>query len=123
MSGPVEATEAPPTPDCGQAAPPVVEVSDAREAEVGRTRVRRALPQRTRRTVGPWCFADHFGPLDVTDGVRFDIGPHPHMGLATVTWLHSGELVHHDSLGSEQPLRPGELNLMTSGYGISHSEE
>ncbi|HVV76280.1 MAG TPA: pirin family protein [Mycobacteriales bacterium] len=123
MSGPVDDVTAPPTPDCGRAAPPIVEVSDARAAEVGSTPVRRALPQRSRRTVGPWCFADHFGPLAVTDEIAFDIGPHPHMGLATATWLHSGELVHHDSLGSEQPLRPGELNLMTSGFGISHSEE
>jgi redox-sensitive bicupin YhaK (pirin superfamily) len=123
MSGPVEAAEAPLTPDCGDAAPPTVEVSDARDSQVGATRVRRALPQRARRTVGPWCFADHFGPLEVADDVSFEIGPHPHMGLATVTWLHAGQLVHRDSLGSEQPIRAGELNLMTSGRGISHSEE
>lgn len=123
MSGPVEATEAPLTPDCGTAVPATVEVSDAREATVGATHVRRALPQRTRRTVGPWCFADHFGPLEVADDVAFEVGPHPHMGLATVTWLRAGELVHHDSLGSEQPIRAGELNLMTAGRGISHSEE
>lgn len=85
--------------------------------------VRRALPQRTRRTVGAWCFADHFGPADVTDEFGFDVGPHPHMGLATVTWLFEGEMLHRDSLGSEQGIRAGEVNLMTSGRGISHAEE
>ncbi|HVT22511.1 MAG TPA: pirin family protein [Mycobacteriales bacterium] len=123
MSGPVEATEAPVQPDCGVAGPPTVDVSEARATQVGGSPVRRALPQRTRRTVGPWCLADHFGPLDVSREQAFEIGPHPHMGLATATWLHAGRLVHRDSLGSEQPLRPGELNLMTSGFGISHSEQ
>ncbi len=123
MSGPVEAAEAPLTPDCGVAGPPVVEISPARIAEVGRVAVRRALPQRARRTVGAWCFADHFGPVEATEDQGFDIGPHPHMGLATVTWLFEGELVHRDSLGSEQPIRAGELNLMTAGHGISHSEQ
>ena len=83
--------------------------------------MRRALPQRHRRTVGAWCFADHFGPTGPDHGLS--IGPHPHNGLHTVTWLLEGELVHHDSLGSEQPIRPGELNLMTAGHGIAHSEE
>jgi redox-sensitive bicupin YhaK (pirin superfamily) len=81
--------------------------------------VRRALPQRARRTIGAWCFVDHFGPAD--DAVS--IGPHPHIGLHTVTWLLEGEAVHHDSLGSEQPLRPGQLNLMSAGNGIAHAEE
>lgn len=100
-----------------------MEVSAARDAEVGGMPVRRALPQRTRRTVGAWCFADHFGPADVSDEYGFDVGPHPHMGLATVTWLFEGQVLHRDSLGSEQPIRAGELNLMTSGVGIAHSEE
>lgn len=123
MSGPVDAAEAPPTPDRGAVQPPTLEVTPARSAEVGRVSVRRALPQRTRRTVGPWCFADHFGPAQVDRERGFDVGPHPHMGLATATWLFEGEVVHRDSLGSEQPIRPGELNLMTAGHGISHSEE
>lgn len=123
MSGPLAENEARLVPGCGVASPPAVEISEDRQAEVGRIQVRRALPQRARRTVGPWCFADHFGPTDLTTEQGFDIGPHPHMGLATVTWLFEGEVLHRDSLGSEQPIQPGELNLMTAGHGISHSEE
>jgi quercetin 2,3-dioxygenase len=102
--------------------PPAVEVWPSRDAVVGDTRVRRALPQRARRTVGAWCFADHMGPLPAgaTPG---GIGPHPHAGLHTVTWLIEGELRHRDSLGSEQIIRPGQLNLMTAGHGVSHAEE
>jgi redox-sensitive bicupin YhaK (pirin superfamily) len=98
-------------------------VTESREAEVGRFRVRRALPRRGRRTVGAWCFADHMGPADVTEGSGLDVGPHPHTGLQTVTWLVDGEALHKDSLGSEQVIRPGELNLMTSGGAVSHAEE
>jgi redox-sensitive bicupin YhaK (pirin superfamily) len=123
MSGPVEAAEAPVTAACGVASPPALELSASRDAEVGGVSVRRALPQRTRRTVGAWCFADHFGPADVSDETGFDIGPHPHLGLATVTWLFSGQVLHRDSRGSEQPVSVGELNLMTAGHGIAHSEE
>lgn len=73
--------------------------------------------------VGPWCFLDHFGPVDVSQGKGLRVGPHPHIGLQTVTWLYEGEILHRDSLGNVQPIKPGQLNLMTSGYGISHSEE
>jgi redox-sensitive bicupin YhaK (pirin superfamily) len=85
--------------------------------------VRRALPTRHRRLVGAWCFLDHFGPAHVarTRGMR--VGPHPHIGLQTVTWLLGGEVLHRDSLGSVQRIEPGALNLMTAGRGISHSEE
>jgi redox-sensitive bicupin YhaK (pirin superfamily) len=100
-----------------------LELLDSREAEVGAIRVRRALPRRTHRTVGSWCFADHMGPAPVTEDHGLDIGPHPHIGLQTVTWLLAGEALHRDSLGSEQLLRPGELNLMTAGHGVAHSEE
>ena len=100
-----------------------MEVSSSRAAEVGGQQVRRALPQHRRRTVGAWCFADHFGPTAVTGHEGVNVGPHPHLGLHTVTWLVSGELLHRDSLGSEQLIRPGELNLMTAGGGISHAEE
>jgi quercetin 2,3-dioxygenase len=86
-------------------------------------RIRRALPSRERRMVGPWCFLDHFGPVDVSQGRGMRVGPHPHIGLQTVTWLYEGEILHRDSLGYVQPIRPGQLNLMTSGQGISHSEE
>lgn len=97
-----------------------VEVSEDRTTLVGTLPVRRALPRRGRRTVGAWCFADHLGPVD--DGGA-GIGPHPHMGLHTVTWLVEGELLHRDSLGSEAPIRPGQLNLMTAGHGVAHAEE
>jgi hypothetical protein len=92
-------------------------------AAVGSLQVRRALPNRGQRTVGAWCFADHFGPVLVNEQQRTDIGPHPHMGLQTVTWLLAGELVHRDSLGSEQVIRPGQVNLMTAGNGVAHAEE
>jgi len=100
-----------------------VEVTDAHEATVGHLTVRRSLPRRGRRTVGAWCFADHMGPAAVTEDSGVDIGPHPHIGLQTVTWLIDGQALHRDSLGSEQVIRPGQLNLMTAGRGVSHSEE
>jgi redox-sensitive bicupin YhaK (pirin superfamily) len=100
-----------------------MEVTESREATVGRTQVRRALPTRTRRTVGAWCFADHMGPADVTPDSGLDVGPHPHIGLHTVTWLIDGQVLHKDSLGSEQVIRPGQLNLMTAGHGVVHAEE
>jgi quercetin 2,3-dioxygenase len=96
-----------------------VEVWDGHRAEVGGLAVSRTLPRRDRRTVGPWCFVDHFGPQTAT----MRVGPHPHIGLHTVTWLLEGEVVHTDSLGSEQPIRPGQLNLMTAGHGIAHAED
>lgn len=85
--------------------------------------VRRALPHRERRLVGAWCFLDHFGPLDVGGKRGLRVAPHPHIGLQTVTWLLSGEVLHRDSLDNQQVIRPGELNLMTAGRGIAHSEE
>jgi redox-sensitive bicupin YhaK (pirin superfamily) len=84
--------------------------------------VRRALPNRIRRMVGPWCFLDHFGTIDVAAGHPLQVGPHPHIGVQTVTWLFEGEVLHRDSLGVEQMISPGELNLMTAGRGIAHSE-
>jgi redox-sensitive bicupin YhaK (pirin superfamily) len=100
-----------------------MEVFESNDRVVGNARVRRALPQRTRRTVGAWCFADHLGPLSVDGRGGLDIGPHPHTGLATVTWLVEGQLLHKDSLGSEQPISPGQLNLMHAGEGVAHAEE
>lgn len=102
---------------------PQVELSDSRTEQVGRMTVRRALPRKGRRTVGAWCFADHMGPASVTEHDGLDIGPHPHIGLQTVTWLVDGEVLHRDSLGSEQVIKPGQLNLMTAGHGVSHAEE
>jgi quercetin 2,3-dioxygenase len=100
-----------------------VEITQSHSARVGELEVRRALPRRERRTIGAWCFIDHIGPVDISADMNVDTAPHPHMGLQTVTWLLEGEVVHHDSLGSEQLIRPGELNLMTAGNGIAHSEE
>ncbi|HET6817806.1 MAG TPA: pirin family protein [Mycobacteriales bacterium] len=123
MSGPVTATDAPTIPDNGHVDSSCVEVTDSHDAEVGRFHVRRALPRRGRRTVGAWCFADHMGPADVTENSGLDVGPHPHMGLQTVTWLLEGEALHRDGLGSEQVIAPGQLNLMTAGGGVAHAEE
>jgi redox-sensitive bicupin YhaK (pirin superfamily) len=124
MSGPVTTSDTSdaPTEDVPEQHP-TLELSDSRTATVGRMTVRRALPKRTRRTVGAWCFADHMGPSAATANEGLDIGPHPHIGLQTVTWLLEGKILHHDSLGSEQLIAPGQLNLMTSGAGIAHAEE
>jgi redox-sensitive bicupin YhaK (pirin superfamily) len=84
--------------------------------------VRRALPSAQRRMVGPFVFLDQMGPAQLAAGKGLDVRPHPHIGLATVTYLFAGEIVHRDSLGSVQPIRPGELNWMTAGRGIVHSE-
>ncbi|MGI9576913.1 MAG: pirin family protein [Microthrixaceae bacterium] len=101
---------------------PEPEVWSARQSQVGAATVYRALPQRPRRTVGTWCFLDYLGPGEPAEGGP-GIGPHPHIGLQTVTWMISGEMLHRDSLGSEQVIRAGELNLMTAGRGIVHAEE
>jgi redox-sensitive bicupin YhaK (pirin superfamily) len=104
---------------------PRVEVLSPRDVPLGGPRamsVRRTLPQRDRTLIGAWCFADHYGPDDVARTGGMQIPPHPHTGLQTVSWLFSGEVEHRDSLGSHAFIRPGELNLMTGGYGISHSE-
>ncbi len=123
MSGPVRSEDVDVDPDGSAAsAPPVLEITPSRRARVGSAEVRRALPRRERRTVGAWCFVDHAGPTPSRDG-GMGIGPHPHIGLQTVTWLLEGELVHRDSLGSEQSIRPGQLNLMTAGRGVVHAEE
>lgn len=85
--------------------------------------VRRTLPSRRRSLVGPFCFADHYGPNDLTPENGMDVPPHPHTGLQTVTWLFEGTVLHQDSLGYVQRIDPGQLNLMTAGAGICHSEE
>ena len=103
--------------------PRAAEVQDARESTVGGITVRRSLPKARRRTVGAWCFVDHFGPLAVGPDGGIDIGPHPHTGLHTVTYLLDGQVLHRDSLGIEQVIRPVQLNLMTAGSGLSHAEE
>jgi redox-sensitive bicupin YhaK (pirin superfamily) len=105
---------------------PVRTLLPGREVVLGGSRgtmVRRTLPHRERRMVGAWCFADHFGPEDIASGPGMRVPPHPHTGLQTVSWLVEGEVLHRDSLGNQQLIRPGQLNLMTAGRGISHSEE
>jgi redox-sensitive bicupin YhaK (pirin superfamily) len=85
-------------------------------------KVRRTLPQKSRSLIGAWCFADHYGPEQVVETGGMRVAPHPHTGLQTVSWLFEGEIEHRDSIGSHAMVRPGELNLMTAGRGISHSE-
>jgi redox-sensitive bicupin YhaK (pirin superfamily) len=87
------------------------------------TQVRRLLPTLGRRMVGAWCFVDHYGPDDIANQPGMQVPPHPHTGLQTVSWLLEGNVLHRDSLGTEQLLRPGELGLMTAGRAIAHSEE
>ncbi|MGB6453561.1 MAG: pirin family protein, partial [Streptosporangiaceae bacterium] len=99
------------------------ELTVARNVDVGAITVRRLLPLRLRRSVGAWCFVDHYGPLDVDVVTGMNVPPHPHIGLQTVTWLLAGTVLHSDSLGSEQLIRPGQLNLMTAGRGIAHAEQ
>ncbi|KUO08325.1 pirin family protein [Streptomyces sp. DSM 15324] len=105
--------------------PSTVEVLTPRDVPLGGPRamtVRRTLPQFRRSLIGAWCFADHYGPDDVAATGGMDVAPHPHTGLQTVSWLFSGEIEHRDSLGSHAFVRPGELNLMTGGHGIAHTE-
>src|SRR4051794_30103332 len=123
MSGPVSGDDATPEPEVGHPRRCAPEIIDGRSATVGALEVNRVLPRRARRSVGSWCFVDHMGPSLVTTERGLDVGPHPHIGLQTVTWLLRGEVLHRDSLGSEQLIRPGQLNLMTAGRGVSHSEE
>ncbi|MFC9977561.1 pirin family protein [Spirillospora sp. NPDC127200] len=103
---------------------PVHELLKPRLTDLGAgTVVRRLLPTLGRRMVGAWCFVDHYGPDDIAERPGMQVPPHPHMGLQTVSWLHEGEVLHRDSLGSLQTVRPRQLGLMTSGRAISHSEE
>ena len=105
--------------DAAASAP--VEILEPRDVPLGGPRamgVRRTLPQRSRSLIGGWCFVDHYGPEDVA----MEVPPHPHTGLQTVSWLFSGDIDHRDSVGSHATVRPGEVNLMTAGRGIQHSE-
>ncbi|MEQ5833752.1 pirin family protein [Marinobacter sp. NFXS9] len=93
-----------------------------RDKDLGGFSVRRVLPTRERQMVGPWIFFDHMGPARFPAGSGINVRPHPHINLATVTYLFEGEILHRDSLGSVQPIRPGDINLMVAGKGIVHSE-
>ncbi|HSU01573.1 MAG TPA: pirin family protein [Nocardioides sp.] len=102
-----------------------IEVLTSREVPLGgprAMRVRRTLPQRERSLIGAWCFVDHYGPDEVEQSGGMVVAPHPHTGLQTASWLFEGEIEHRDSAGNHAVVRPGELNLMTGGHGISHSE-
>lgn len=103
-----------------------VELIEPREVPLGGPRamtVRRTLPSRDRSLIGAFCFLDHYGPDDIAASGGMDVAPHPHTGLQTVTWLFEGRVLHQDALGSVQTIEPGQLNLMTAGHGICHSEE
>src|SRR6476469_7803209 len=90
--------------------------------DLGGFEVRRLLPGHPHKMVGPFIFFDHMGPASFAPGTGIDVRPHPHIGLATVTYLFEGEIVHRDNLGFVQPIRPGAINWMTAGRGIAHSE-
>ena len=109
-------------PDCTGAAGSVELRIDPRERDLGGFTVRRVLPAADRRSVGPFVFFDHMGPAEFPPGKGIEVRPHPHIGLATVTYLFEGEIMHRDSLGFVQPIRAGAVNLMTAGRGIVHSE-
>jgi hypothetical protein len=112
---------APAEVSCGASRVAGIEVLHPREVPLGgprAIRVQRTLPQRQRSLIGAWCFVDHYGPVSA----RMDVPPHPHTGLQTVSWLFSGGVEHRDSAGVHALVRPGELNLMTAGGGICHSE-
>ena len=100
-----------------------IEVREGRTANIGPLGIVRVLPTKNRRTIGPWCFVDLMQADDIDRPPPLEIGPHPHIGLATVTWLFTGTVLHSDSLGTQQLIRPGQLNLMTAGHGIAHAEE
>lgn len=103
---------------------PVHQMVEGRDVPITKTSlVNRTLPHRDRRMIGAWCFADVYGPEAVINMPGMRVPPHPHIGLQTVSWLLDGAIEHRDSLGSVQLIRPGELNLMTAGRGISHSEQ
>ena len=111
--------------DCRTAPATGVEIMTPRDVPLGgprAMRVRRTLPQRERSLIGAWCFVDHYGPDEVADSGGMVVPPHPHTGLQTVSWLFTGEVEHRDSAGHHAMVRPGEVNLMTAGRGISHSE-
>jgi len=101
---------------------PAVQRLEPRDADVGGLKIRRVLPVRDRRVIGPWCFFDRYGPFTFDERNPVDVAPHPHMGLQTVSWLVDGAILHQDGLGYEGLVRPGELNLMTAGRGIAHAE-
>ncbi|QOW54146.1 MULTISPECIES: pirin family protein [Acinetobacter] len=109
--------------DCEKYIQQFIQEVPLRRAEIGQdTVIKRALPSRHKRMIGAWCFLDHAGPVSFPQGDGLDVGPHPHIGLQTFTWMIEGTLMHTDSIGSKQLIRPKQVNLMTAGQGISHTE-
>ncbi|MDQ1547925.1 MAG: quercetin 2,3-dioxygenase [Actinomycetota bacterium] len=122
---PEEVDLADPSTGSGPSVSSGFEILEPRDVPLGGPRamsVRRTLPQRARSLIGAWCFVDHYGPDIVATSGGMTVPPHPHTGLQTVSWLFAGEIEHRDSVGSHAIVRPGELNLMTAGRGIQHSE-
>jgi len=111
-----------PSPGDAPACDALAQIIVPRTSDLGGFTVRRALPSAQRRMVGPFIFLDHMGPAEFRAGAGLDVRPHPHIGLATVTYLFAGEIMHRDSLGSIAPIRPGAVNWMSAGRGIAHSE-
>ena len=111
-----------PVPGDAQSSDAIAHVIVPRSVDLGEFQVHRALPSAQSRMVGPFIFFDHFGPAVFSSGTGMDVRPHPHIGLATVTYLFEGEIVHRDSLGTAIPIHPGAINWMTAGRGIVHSE-
>ncbi|HLP81800.1 MAG TPA: pirin family protein [Nitrosomonas sp.] len=101
---------------------PIQNILEGQVKDLGGFSVRRILPNAKQRMVGPWIFFDHMGPAEFKSGEGINVRPHPHINLATVTYLFEGEILHRDSLGNHQLIRPGEINLMVAGSGITHSE-
>lgn len=97
-------------------------IIEERAADIGKFLVGRLLPFRQKRMVGPFIYIDHMGPVKLNERNNFDVLPHPHIGLSTLTFLFEGNIMHRDSIGSEVEIKPGEVNLMTAGKGIVHSE-
>jgi redox-sensitive bicupin YhaK (pirin superfamily) len=111
-----------PVPGNSYSCDAIEQVIVPRARDLGGFEVRRALPSASKQMVGPFIFFDQMGPSEFLLGAGLDVRPHPHIGLATVTYLFDGEILHRDSLGMVQPIRPGAVNLMTAGRGIAHSE-
>ena len=111
-----------PTPGDAQSSDAISDIIVPRTVDIDDLRIHRALPSARTRLVGPFIFFDHFGPAVFRSGQGVDVRPHPHIGLATVTYLFDGEIIHRDSLGVQAAIRPGEVNWMTAGRGIVHSE-
>lgn len=118
----IETNRGEPDGECSAGCDAVELIIQSRDKDLGGFSVRRVLPTAKRKMVGPWIFFDHMGPASFSAGQGINVRPHPHINLATVTYLFEGEILHRDSVGSVQLIRPGDINLMVAGRGIVHSE-